>query len=194
MKLFPMIATKQTKQKSSTGVNGSVNNTAIIGNLISIAQSQVGVREVGNNGGTQVRAYQASTGMKPGAWPWCAAFICWIVREWLNDPETVKWLNLSTTTPEAWRPKTARAYGFLEWAVERPRTCRVLGPKDKPTPGDLVVYDFSHIGIVTHNNGSSINTIEGNTNARGSRDGDGVWAKQRNIHLVQAFVRIGRSS
>ena len=40
--------------------------------LIAIAESQVGVREIGgNNRGDQIREYQKATELAPAAWPWC---------------------------------------------------------------------------------------------------------------------------
>jgi hypothetical protein len=159
--------------------------------LADIALSQVGVREVGRNGGAAVRRYQSATDLPPGNWPWCAAFVCWVIQQWLLHPGVVEWLDLKTTTPEKWRPRTARAYGFLDWAKARPRTCTIIGPRDRALVGDIVVYDFSHIGIVTAYNGNSINPVEGNTNAMGSREGDGVWCKSRQVNLVRAYIRIG---
>ncbi len=54
--------------------------------LIAIAESQVGVREIGgNNRGDKIREYQTATDLAPGAWPWCAAFTDWCIKEWLED-------------------------------------------------------------------------------------------------------------
>ena len=170
-----------------------------IENLAKIALSQVGVKEVGgNNNGPQVRKYQAATNLKPAAWPWCAAFTGWVIREWLKDPENNDWLNLQSLTPEQWRPKTAAAFGYISWAKGRPATTKVLSSKAKPQVGDIVVFDFSHIGVVTKvmSNGS-FQCVEGNTNGRGTRDsksGDGVWLKTRSASLVRNFVRINPST
>jgi hypothetical protein len=168
-------------------------------NLAKIALSQVGVKEVGgNNNGPQVRKYQAATNLKPASWPWCAALTSWVVREWLKDPENVEWLGLKVMTPEKWRPRTAAAFGYISWAKERPATAKVLSNKAKPHVGDFVIFDFSHIGIVTKvlPNGR-FQCVEGNTNGRGTRDsksGDGVWLKTRSASLVRNFVRINPST
>jgi hypothetical protein len=168
-------------------------------NLAKIALSQVGVKEVGgNNNGPQVRKYQAATNLKPASWPWCAALTSWVVREWLKDPENVEWLGLKVMTPEKWRPRTAAAFGYISWAKERPATAKVLSNKAKPHVGDFVIFDFSHIGIVTKVllNGR-FQCVEGNTNGRGTRDsksGDGVWLKTRSASLVRNFVRINPST
>ncbi len=58
-------------------------------------------------------------------------------------------------------------------------------------------YDSTqgHTGIVTGVYGNSVDTIEGNTNQRGSREGDGVYHKHRlmgimpGLHII-GFVRI----
>jgi hypothetical protein len=158
--------------------------------LAKIAQSQVGVRESGSNSGDDIRKYQQTTSLEPDRWPWCAAFVDWCIKEWLKDDEVIAWLGLKARTPEQWRPKTALAYGFLSWATGRPNTTAVLSPNRQAQEGDIVVYTFSHVGIVVADNGESIKTIEGNTNGEGSRDGDGVYAKTRNKTLVKRYVRI----
>ena len=167
-------------------------------NLVKIALSQVGVKEVGgNNNGPQVRKYQAATNLKPASWPWCAALTSWVVREWLKDKENVEWLGLKVMTPEKWRPKTAAAFGYISWAKERPATTKVLSRKAKPQVGDFVIFDFSHIGIVVKVGEKNFQCVEGNTNGKGTRDsksGDGVWLKTRSASLVRNFVRINPST
>jgi hypothetical protein len=169
----------------------------MINKLVEIAQNEVGVREVGgNNRGARIREYQAATELAPAAWPWCAAFVDWCIKEWLDDPKAVQWLNLKNRTPEMWRPKTALAYGLTSWARNRPNTTRIFTERDKAMPGDIVTFDFSHVGIVVKDNGFSIETIEGNTNGRGDRDsesGDGVWKKIRKKTLVKDLIRINPS-
>ena len=162
--------------------------------LAQIAAKEVGVREIGgNNNGERIRDYQEATDLAPAAWPWCAAFVDWCLREWLMTPEVVAWLNLQVSTPEEWRPKTALAYGFIGWARSRPKTTIILHDRDMARPGDIVVFDFSHVGIIESESGSQIVTLEGNTNGRGDRDselGDGVWRKTRSKSLARNFIRI----
>ena len=160
-----------------------------------IAAREVGKKETkGNNLGPEVRKYQSATNLDPGAWPYCAAFCCWVLARWLDDAENRKWLGLKKTSPQAWRPKTALAYGFLKWAKARPATVQILPDTAEPEPGMFVIYDFSHIGIVKRNiDETFFEAIEGNTNAAGSRDGDGVYVKIRRRSLARAFLRIGPS-
>lgn len=157
-----------------------------------IAAREVGKKETkGNNLGPQVRKYQSATNLAPGAWPYCAAFCCYCLDRWLDDPENRKWLALKKTSPQAWRPKTALAYGFLKWAQARPATVEILPETTEPEAGMFVIYDFSHIGIVSRNiDEEFFEAVEGNTNAAGSRDGDGVYVKVRRRSLARAFLRI----
>jgi hypothetical protein len=166
----------------------------MISKLAKIAESQVGVRESGRNSGEDVRKYQEATNLEERGFAWCAAFVDWCIKEWLTDAEAVKWLGLRVRTPEAWRPKTALAYGFLNWAKDRPNTTEVLMPRAKAQAGDIVMYTFSHVGIVISDNGKTIQTVEGNTNEEGSREGDGVYYRTRNKSLVKRFVRIKSTS
>lgn len=161
-----------------------------------IASRELGQKEIeGSNCGPDVRRYQRASNLDPGAWPWCAAFVCFVIREWLKNEEVKNWLQLKKATTTSWRPKTALAYGFLEWAKRRPSTVKILTDRDKPLPGDLVTYDFSHIGVIEHSCSPwHFSAIEGNTNAQGIRDGDGVWSKVRRRKLAKNFFRIHPST
>lgn len=165
--------------------------------LLEITAHEVGVHEDGgNNRGPRIVEYQSATWLKPAPWPWCAAFICWIIREWLKSPEILGKLSLrNNKEAENWRPKTAGAFDFERWAKEKGLT--VLNKKALAKAGDLVVFEFSHIGIVVKDQISpdSIECIEGNTNGIGQRDsasGDGVWRKRRSAKLVRSFIRLIR--
>jgi hypothetical protein len=159
--------------------------------IADIATSQVGQKEAtGRNDGPVIRKYQSATNLNPGPWAWCAAFVCWCIREWLKDPEAVKWLGLKVRTPEDWRPQTARAWGFDDWASKRPATTEIIDRSEQAKPGDIVMFTFSHVGIVISDNGKSIQTVEGNTDEVGSREGGGVYFKTRSRSLVKAYVRI----
>ena len=166
----------------------------LLGSLVKIAQREVGVREVGgNNCGVRVRDYQRATDLRPlGAWPWCAAFTGWVIREWLNTyPQVRRALGWKNEEVEAKRPKTAGAYDYIEWA--RRFDQEILPPNAPLEPGMIAVFDFSHISFVMGAGaGGSFRSIEGNTNGRGDRDsttGDGVWEKIRARSLVRKFIR-----
>jgi hypothetical protein len=176
-------------------------NTAIE-KLINIATKEVGTREGAvNNTGADIVEYQGATWLQPGAWPWCAAFTCWIMREVLEDEAVRDYLKdyfkrseLTFAQAEKVRCRDASAFGWEKWA--RANGLQVL-PEDKlAKAGDFVVFDFSHIGLVIEDQSAvtaKIKTIEGNTNGRGDRDsesGDGVWIKEREPTLTKSYIRI----
>lgn len=166
--------------------------------LTDIALREVGVREIGaNNCGKRIREYQSATELDPAAWPWCAAFVDWSIREWLKDDGVVAWLGLKNRTADQWRPTTALAYGLTAWAKQRPNTTSIYNEKDRAVAGDIVTFDFSHVGIVLEDSMSHIVTIEGNTGQKGLRDsesGDGVWKKIRKKSLIKDLIRIHPST
>jgi hypothetical protein len=163
--------------------------------LIAIAEAEVGTREGAvNNTGARIVEYQGATWLAPGAWPWCAAFTAWVMREWLEDEAVRSALGLETfSLAEKWRCRDASAFGWEKWA--RQRGLQVLPETEKARAGDFVVFDFSHIGLVIADQTSAkgkIRTIEGNTNGRGERDsesGDGVWLKERAPNLTKSYIR-----
>ncbi|RYD38976.1 MAG: CHAP domain-containing protein [Verrucomicrobiaceae bacterium] len=163
--------------------------------LISIARSQIGVREEprNSNSGGMVRKYQSATTLDGTGWPWCAAFVCWAIREWGKYPDVREALRMSAAEFEKWRPKTAAAYGFDGWAKKR----GLLVHSENANPGglilhtgDIVTYDFSHVGLIETDRGDTLHTIEGNTDAAGSREGGGVYQKRRDRKLARTIIRI----
>jgi len=171
--------------------------SAYVEQLINIAKKEVGVTEGAvNNTGARVVEYQGTTWLAPGAWPWCAAFTCWIMREWLEDENIRKALNIGTfSQAEKWRCRDASAFGWDTWATSRPNILQI--PANKlAKAGDFVIYEFSHIGLVIEdqlNISDNIRTIEGNTNSKGEADSanhDGVWIKERNPTLVRNYIRV----
>lgn len=176
-------------------------NTAIK-KLIEIAKKEVGTREGSvNNTGARIVEYQGATWLAPGAWPWCAAFVSWIVREILEDAEVRDYLKsyfnrteLTFAQAEKVRCRDATAYGWEKWA--KSNGFKVLDETNLAKAGDFVIFDFSHIGLVIEDQPSlknKIRTIEGNTNGKGERDsttGDGVWIKERDYKLTKSYIRI----
>jgi hypothetical protein len=62
----------------------------------------------------------------------------------------------------------------------------------KPRSGDIVVYEFSHAGIVSKDGDAAHDfyAIEGNTNPTGGRDGYEVAERGRKYSLVKKFIRL----
>jgi GH24 family phage-related lysozyme (muramidase) len=187
----------ELRGKAMASIAGAIDERSrrgVIDSLITIAQSELGVREVGgNNCGVRVREYQRATDLRPlDDWPWCAAFTSWVIREWLNGhPEACRALGWKHEEIEAKRPKTASAFAYIEWG--RRFDQEILPPTATPEPGMIAVFEFSHICFVRAPlSGGKFQSIEGNTNGRGDRDslaGDGVWQKVRPSNLVRKFIR-----
>jgi hypothetical protein len=160
--------------------------------LAYIAAGEIGTREETTEGQMRIRVYQTASWLAPGPWPWCAAFVAWCLREWLNTPENAL-ACVSTGFPSAktWRCADARAYGWETWAEKR--GLAVFDEDQRMRAGDIVTFDFSHIGIVREDRGTIIETIEGNTSpgpTGSQRDGDGVYARQRARSLVRRVIRL----
>jgi hypothetical protein len=162
----------------------------LVKKLIAIAATQIGVHEEGgNNKGPQIVKYQEATWINPEPGPWCAAFCCWVMREWVKDPEVQKHFGIT-----AWRSRWPSAYGWKQWADKE--NMMALDNTALAKAGDFVIFNFSHIGIVTEdqpNRATKIKTIEGNTSKGGQRDsvnGDYVLAMERSPSLVLWYIRI----
>ncbi len=187
-KLADALHSENTPSDATPPSAGEKN--ALIQKLLTIAQKEVGMREVGgNNCGVRIREYQRATEETPGVWPWCAAFVCWVLRDWLAQEDVQEALGWSGKVDKH-RPTTAAAFAYIDWA--RWENQVVLPKTIKAEPGMIVVYSFSHIGIVKEAiDGDTFIAIEGNTNGAGDRDsttGDGVWEKKRSNSLVRNFI------
>lgn len=172
----------------------------VVNVLLRLAEGEVGTREgLLPNTGKRVVDYQGATWLQPGAWPWCAAFTCWLMREWVEEDAVRDAIRaragltreLTPAQIEKVRCRDASAFGWEKWA--RSLGIKVLPETQLAKAGDFVVFDFSHIGLVVRDQAritDEIHTIEGNTNGRGERDGDGVWAKKRHPSLTKSYIRI----
>ncbi len=148
--------------------------------LIDILVSETGVREIplNSNRGPDVEKYQASTWLDGSGWPWCAAFICWGIQQ----------LDTKYDLPFE-RPETAGAWDFERWA--RTQNLKLFKPREKIQAGDILVYSFSHIGLaIDDQRDGFVNTVEGNTNTGGSREGGGVYAQKRKLSLIRSHIRL----
>ena len=152
--------------------------------MVIIALGEVGVEEVnGTNTGKRVEEYQAADWLGGTGYPWCASFVCWVYREALTAV---------TSHPSAKRPRTARAFGFENWAKENklPLAKPVSG-SDTIKAGDIVIFKRSHIGIAVEDSDDGyVRTVEGNTNSMGSREGGGVFRKNRKISKIRSTIRM----
>ena len=161
----------------------------LVEKLVQIAFEEIGTTEVGNtNCGPRVNQYKAATTLQSTVpWPWCAAFVCWVIRESMRILGEVE-------TKTFKRPRTASAFDFINWSLAQDNTTTTVNRcinRKSIASGDIVIFKFSHIGIASSacDDNGNFSTIEGNTDKAGSREGGGVYAKTRNVSSVKARIR-----
>lgn len=149
--------------------------------LVKVAtqQAALGIRETSHNHGPGIEKFWTATSYGPAGYrnrePWCAAFLCWVVKQAA--------LGHYGESPPFRLPRSAAVNDWPAWAQSQP-AWKVV----KPSPvkaGDIICWDFNgrdnsggtHIGLAISNERAdgTFDTIEGNTNAEGSRDGNGVY-------------------
>lgn len=161
-----------------------MENKELQQNVIDFARSLVGIKEVPGNKGwySKLRPELAEwfeKKMKEVGWkytqPWCAytGELVWSV---IYDPideyqEMIDRLCSGSAT------KTLNQFEEDGWPTGT-----------VPVPGSLVVWCnmkngrehwSGHLGVCTSFNDSGFTAVEGNTNAAGSREGDGIYEKDR---------------
>lgn len=138
--------------------------TSVAKIIVAAAHLLLPVREAGNNRGRFVEAIIRFAGGVPGE-PWCASFVYYVGRKMLG---------------EAWPLPKTRSCDIL---LEHARKAQVL--RDDPQVGRLFLvmkndHDATHVGFVSELlPGGRFTTVEGNSNDRGVRDGDGVVSNVR---------------
>jgi hypothetical protein len=144
------------------------------------AEANKGVREVGKNAGPDVEKYLHCLGMSKGS-PWCAAFVSWCVMSSRGLAKPPKWCsgsavslfqmsgkNAVKVTPLDAGDQTKVKPGYI-WSRAQDPAAASAARKGSWCQG--------HTGIVVAVDAVGFHTIEGNTNAAGSREGDGVYRK-----------------
>ncbi|WP_030240763.1 MULTISPECIES: peptidoglycan-binding protein [unclassified Streptomyces] len=136
--------------------------------LLSVAKAEVGTREK-FAGGHWVNdsKYNRWFGRIPGysqngyGWPWCAAFVSWVAHE-AGHADLY--------------PHTASCAIGVSWFKNRGRF------SEYPAVGAQIFFGSgggAHTGLVYAYDETYVYTYEGNTNASGGAEGDGVYAKKR---------------
>lgn len=158
-----------------------------IAKLLAVAHAEANaqVRETGgSNRGARVEMYQRAAALGPGD-PWCAAFVAWcMMQATAGATKAPAWCSGSAIT--TWH-KGSRAAGDANIAVPTdPNVALRVAPgwiwvraKDAKGATDAArgLWVQGHCGIVVAVDAAGFHTIEGNTNAAGSREGDGVYRK-----------------
>ena len=141
--------------------------------------TQIGVRELtGKNDGPRVEQYLRSTGLGKG-YAWCAAFVKW------NFDQGGVYTNITAWAPTAHNPVR------LIW-FQNKQTGNIL-PADVFTLWYASKKRIAHTGFVDEDSGNGfLETVEGNTNGGGSRDGDGVYKRKRlkkTLYSVSRWIK-----
>lgn len=143
--------------------------------LVKTMDSQIGVREVGNNGGEIVGQYQKTTGNRSGD-SWCASFVKWV------------YLQCGINLPINGAAKSCFNKNGLIYYQNK--------FLEEPRPGDIfTIYSTSekricHTGLYRgYYNSRIYTTIEGNTNDNGSSNGIGVFKRLRSYKATYAISR-----
>lgn len=151
--------------------------------LIDEAKKYLGVKEQGNNGGSQVNAFQACVGLSTGD-SWCMAFQIFLVKA------------------------VAKSRGITPKIVTNSGHCLTVYSKSPKSqrcaaePGAIVIWEHGssssgHTGLVVSvGTDGTLTTIEGNTGPEDhvNANGDGVYLKHRDpkgtgdMHVV-GFLR-----
>ncbi len=160
----------------------------IAARLVEIAKRDLWIRETdGNNRGEGIEKYWAATtypaGYKDRA-PYCAAAICWWVAaavEGIRPPFTL--------------PTTAKAFLLVDWAKRNAgKGVVILGKGEQLEPGDIIVFEFSHVGVVEMRcpkGQPNVHTVEANTSPDSSNnEGGGNFRRSRSRNLIRAVIRI----
>ena len=138
------------------------------------AQSQLHVREAtGNNDGVDVVKYLNGVGLGAGQ-PWCCAFVVWVFTENnINIPKTGYCPTLFTDKSKVVYKKNIKTIKDFQY-----RKSQVFGLYFESKKR------VAHVGILTGQTLLNYQTIEGNTNTEGSREGDGVYKRIRNKRSI----------
>ncbi len=131
-----------------------------------------------SNSGPWVRAYM--DGHEGSSWYWCMGF----TQAILDQAATALGKNFKTLLPLTYSCDTVGMLGLQKELLSRYRKVRT-----NPSiiePGDIFLlqkstFDWTHTGIITSVKDNVIETIEGNTNQAGSRNGIAVMKRTRNF-------------
>lgn len=157
---------------------------------LQIAVSQIGQMEVpkGSNRGPMVDQYQLSIGLDPsGHNPWCMAFMYWCFGEAARRLGVQNPAIRSASCLDVWHrasllsaPKQLTStQAKTDWGRVKPGMIFILETNPNTHAG--------HTGIVKSVSPLTgiLNTVEGNSNEDGSREGVGVFLlKRRRINSI----------
>ena len=148
--------------------------------ILKIAVKEIGTKESpANSNNVKYNTWYYGKSVNGSAYPWCAAFICWLFNE--IDASKLFCGGKKTAycpTIENYYKSIGKYYSKTEGKV-----------------GDLCLMDFgkgraSHIGIVESKNADgSYVIIEGNTSTTSNDNGGKVMRRIRKTNVIRGFAR-----
>ena len=157
-----------TFSSMDASLSGGGSGSAGAQKILSVAQSQLGIKETGNN---IVKYNDGSLGGNTPGQPWCASFVSWVFKN-------AGMGNLITPSASC----EVMANGFMSRGSYTSGTSGLQ-------PGDVVFYDWpgnlawDHVGIVESINGANAIVIEGNTG------NNMVERKTRSLATIKGYGR-----
>jgi hypothetical protein len=181
-KLGPATLAAITAKTTAAPPLKNVTEAALALIATATAEANKGVREVGKNAGPDVEKYLKCLGMAKGS-PWCAAFVSWCVMTSKGLPKPPKWCSGSAVSlyQVSSNSKTIVKVTPVEADYQsKVKPGMIWSRAQDPAAAAAArkgAWCQGHTGIVVAVDGIGWHTIEGNTNAAGSREGDGVYRK-----------------
>ena len=155
----------------------------LIETFVGVLHGEIGVRESGDNSGARVREYQAATTLGGSHFPWCAALLCFALKQTEKKHSIdIPW-TYSASCDVLWADGKAR--GILRPTPQRGDIGLVRAKRG----GGYSSADAIHTFAVSKVVGSHVETIEGNSNNDGGREGIGVFAHSRPVSERLVWVR-----
>lgn len=143
-----------------------------------VMASQEGVEETPSNWGPKVSLYLRAAGVFSPA-PWCAAFLTWALLEAGADRKKLP-VNPAST--------------FFWWSWAKANK-RLISEGSKIVRGNFGVWNGKgggHIFAVVKPVGAyAAETLEGNTNKAGAREGEYVMRRERSWGQMSRYPRFG---
>lgn len=135
--------------------------------ILSIAAGELGVRELsGRNDGKRVEEYLNAIQLGKGH-AWCGAYVSWVFMQAGFDQPRIGWTPSLFPFRRLTRlPLSGDVFGIYFPALKR----------------------IAHAGLVEQLDSDWVLTLEGNTNIKGSRDGDGVFRKRRHKRTIKSYA------
>ena len=159
-----------------TGLSYGQQSAQLRAKIQATYTSQLGVRELtGRNDGIAVEKYLNYVWLKKGQ-PWCAAFVSWGFGQ--NGI------------------KRARSGGCVQLMEQGTLIYKAAQIYETPQRADVFFIYYPEKGRVAHTGyvdkwGENwVETVEGNTNGAGSREGNGVYRKKRLKRQIYAVTKI----